>query len=210
MLDTVVRDADKAGVCLRAIRQVREGRGDAAAVLLREVPELASTCEDGRVDQSALLARFAAHLETAALRQIREMEASSCRVRRRQVQLEALCTSGSRLFDDPSDVGAALCAEWAPVFTARRTSEEEMSEFGDYLVKVVAIGEWDWPWGQLSGVAGKHGRSAPGPDGAPYQVRELGEQETLWRYFHSSSRHRSIMRTRCARHAHLPSSGPSH
>lgn len=71
--------------------------------MLREVPKLASLYEDGHVDQAALLARSAAHLETAALHQIREVDASSApdvyniaqkqeirRKRRRRVQFEAL------------------------------------------------------------------------------------------------------------------------
>lgn len=54
------------------------------------------------------------------------------------------------------------------MFTGRTTSEDEMANFDAYAVSDAEFGEWAWPRGELSSVAARLGRSAPGPDGIPY------------------------------------------
>lgn len=55
-------EADKAEVCLEAVRRIREGKTNAAIALLGGVPELAFLCRGGRISTEGLLRHFAGYL----------------------------------------------------------------------------------------------------------------------------------------------------
>lgn len=58
----------------------------------------------------------------------------------------------------------------------------DMAVFDDCIIKDALFGEWAWPRGELSAVAARLGRSAPGPDGVPCQLWGLGANQALPKY----------------------------
>lgn len=98
---------------------------------------------------------------------------------RKRMHLDAVYCEDGHIIDDPTEAGEAFRRTWASVFSARPDDDaaSSMDMFDESIVQDAEFGPWEWPRGELSAVAARLGRSAPGPDRVPCQVWGVDDPE---------------------------------